>query len=120
MWYMGRRPPRYSCTIVKVGLVTSPRKPRPLARPFASWVFPAPRTPCRAKISPPTRFVAQLSPKACAASTLFKMVKPMCNKRLPQTHAARPHDSHTMQGRGEWPLLFQSFYVRRLYGKKEF
>ncbi len=39
----GRRPPRYSWTSVKVGLLTpSGSSPRPSARPFTNTVFPAP------------------------------------------------------------------------------
>src|SRR3954452_2118032 len=49
---------------VKVGLVTSPVYPTPAAMPLTNWVFPAPRSPHSARISP--RCKARARPRAYA------------------------------------------------------
>ena len=53
---IGSRPPRYSWTNVKVGLVTSSGSiPRPAASPRTNAVFPVPKSPWRRSTSPGRR-----------------------------------------------------------------
>src|ERR1700761_726926 len=104
---------------VNVGLVTSPSKPRPRASPLTSCVLPAPSTPCSAKISPPARSFARLSPKACVASMLLKMVKPIRSPGKSRRYATTARYSNEMQRHGEWPLLFQGFCALGPDGEKQ-
>src|SRR6266404_5303816 len=68
MWKSGSRP-RYSATMVNVGLATSPRgTPRPPARPRTNAGFPAPRSPTRPRTSPGTAALPRCAAIASVSS----------------------------------------------------
>src|SRR3954453_15081115 len=67
-WNNGRRPPRYSCIRVNVGLLTSPgATPSPSARPRTNAVFPAPRSPNSRTTSPAESAGASSRPSAAVS-----------------------------------------------------
>src|SRR5699024_6524936 len=67
----GSLPVSYSCTIVKVGLLTGSSIPSPRASPWVNTVFPTPRSPTRVKIHPGLACSPRRFPSSKVSSGLF-------------------------------------------------
>src|SRR5688572_26125004 len=67
------RPDRYSFTSVNVGECTRSVIPRPLAKPFAYCVFPAPRSPTRPRTRPGCAVLPNAAAMRKVSSGLFEV-----------------------------------------------